>query len=87
MIYQREWSLRKKLYGKMVKKKIVVLLLNYSYLNNKSIWLSISLNIPFYLTDLEGIKSFGRKIMLSEISGNTFSRKKGNNGTWISGKC
>lgn len=38
------------------------------------------------LTDLEGIKSFGRKIALSEISDNTFARKKEQNGTWISGK-
>lgn len=40
----------------------------------------------FIITDLEGIKSYGRKILLSEITGNTFTRKKEINGTWISGE-
>lgn len=34
--------------------------------------------------DLEGIKSFGRKFVLTEISDNTFVRNSKNNGTWIS---
>ncbi|XP_063707087.1 inactive dipeptidyl peptidase 10 [Culicoides brevitarsis] len=34
--------------------------------------------------DLEGVKTFGRKFILSEISDDTFVRRNVNNGTWIS---